>query len=493
MGRLTTLLCTILTATLLTSCASFPPNSELVEFDRSTGYRFADLDPGPGNTDSLFVVVVMSGGGTRAAALSYGVLEALRDTPIRWKGQDKSLLDEVDIVSSVSGGSFTAAYFALHHEALFDGTYEQVFLKHDVEGDLLRKLLVPTNLLRILGPSFGRSDLAAEYHNEHIFKGATYRQLIEQNSRPFLVVNATDMSLGAQFPFIQDQFDLLCSDLSSLPLGRSVASSSAFPGLLTPLTFENYSGSCGFKDYPWVELAEEDRRMNADRAIRADQRRSYYTPPVADGSRRFVHLVDGGVSDNIGLRGPYYAISSTDPAYSILRMMNNEEVEKLVVIVVNAATDPEKHLDESASVPGLTKVLTAAATVPLDNYSVDTVALLRSKISEFNAGYDNLRDCSDVLGSECPGKSLDASGLHPVDLYLVEVAFEFIPDPGERAWFKNLPTNFHLPPKTVDRLRHVGCTLYGGDPELDQLLNGAGRTSDRVSGTPPQCGPRPAP
>ena len=49
------------------------------------------------------------------------------------------------------------------------------------------------------------------------------------------------MTLGARFEFTQDQFDLLCSDLSTVPVARAVAASSAFPILLSPLTLHNYS------------------------------------------------------------------------------------------------------------------------------------------------------------------------------------------------------------------------------------------------------------
>lgn len=472
---------------LLGACGTFPENPELDRFDERTGYRFELLEPGPRNTDSLFVIVTLSGGGTRAAALGYGVLDALRRTRITWRGEEKTLLDEVDIVSSVSGGSFTAAYYALHREKLFDGRFDEVFLERDVQSELLGELFVPANWLKLAGRSYGRSDLAAEYYHERIFDRATYRALIEDGRRPFFVINATDMSLGARFPFIQDQFDLICSDLSAIPVARAVAASSAFPGLLAPLTFRNRAGGCGFEDYEWVRRAEADRRRNAGRAILADQRRSYYDPPPGAGPRDFVHLVDGGVADNIGLRGPLYAIASTDPTYSILRKINEELVDKVVVVVVNAATDPYTDWDRSAAVPDAKAVIQAAATAPLDNYSADTVALLEAKVGEFNQSYDSLVACDAALAARCPGSSLHPEQLHPVDLYVVEVAFDFVADAADRARYKNIGTTFSLPAETVGALKRVGCTLLRDDPELERLLAGRGRTRERVSGTAPAC------
>src|SRR5690606_5982512 len=99
-------------------------------------YRFTDLKPGPNNTDELFVCLTFSGGGTRAAALAYGLLEAMRETelpPLEPGGPPRTLLDEVDVISSVSGGSFTAAAYGLWREGLFDGRFEHRFLRHNVQ------------------------------------------------------------------------------------------------------------------------------------------------------------------------------------------------------------------------------------------------------------------------------------------------------------------------------------------------------------------------
>ena len=161
--------------------------------------------------------MTFSGGGTRAAALAYGVLEALRDTKIEWQGRRESLLDEVDVISSISGGSFPAAYYALRGRKIFD-EFPQKFLYRPIQSDLLKLALTPTSWLRLAGPSYGRSDLAADFYDREVFGGGTYADVIARGRRPFVVLNATDMTSGAQFPFIQDEFDLLCSDLARVPL-----------------------------------------------------------------------------------------------------------------------------------------------------------------------------------------------------------------------------------------------------------------------------------
>jgi len=456
-------------ALLLTACASFPPgNPPLAQYAPDAGYRFERLERGD-NTDELFVIVTFSGGGTRAAALAYGVLEALRDTSIEWRGRRVSLLDEVDVISSISGGSFPAAYYALRGRQIFD-EFPDRFLYRPVQGELLKQLLSPANWLKLAAPAYGRSDLAAEFYDREVFAGATYADVIARNRRPFVVLNATDMTTGTQFPFIQDQFDLMCSDLAGVPLARAAASSSAFPGGLTALTFSNYAGTCGYRQPEWVQHASEDHasRVNRARTARAENRLSLAAEGPA--KRPYIHLTDGGVADNIGLRGPLDAITSTNHPWSVLQMLNNQKVDKLVVIVVNAATNPATGRDQTASVPGLIDTLTTAATVPLDNYTSDTLDLLTATVNEVNEDARLVDGCKRLMARQGAQCTANIPSPHRVDLYPVQVAFEYIVPAEERDWFKNLPTSFELPRDTVDRLRAVGRRLLREDPKFQGLL-----------------------
>lgn len=457
---------------LLASCASFTPqNPPLARYAPEAGYRFERLESGD-NSDELFVIVTFSGGGTRAAALAYGVLEALRDTSIEWQGRKLSLLDEVDVISSISGGSFPAAYYALRGKRMFD-EFPEKFLYRPVQSDLIKLAIAPSSWPKLAAPAYGRSDLAAEFYHREVFAGATYADVIARKARPFVILNATDMTTGAQFPFIQDQFDLLCSDLAGVPLARAAASSSAFPGGLTALTFKNYAGSCGYRQPAWVQLAVEDHasRVNPRRTARAENRLSL----AAEGpARPYLHLTDGGVADNIGLRGPLEAIASLNHPWSVLQRMNQKKIGKLVVIVVNAATDPATGRDQSASVPGLVDTLTTAATVPLDNYSFDTVELLRKTVQEFDTDARLAEDCNRLSARKGEQCALRLPAPHKVDLYPIQVAFDYLAAREERTWFKNLPTTFELPRETIDRLRAVARRLLAEDPQFQNLLQALG-------------------
>src|SRR5437870_3787292 len=196
-------------ALFASGCAHYPVNAPLAAVDGRTGYRFENTAFST-NSDDLLLMLAFSGGGTRAAALSYGVLEQLAKTEIGPPGVEHRMLDDVGLISSVSGGSFTAAYYALHGNRIFED-FEKRFLKKRVQSGLLLRTLAPWNQVRLASPRFSRSDLAAEYYDDLLFNHATFGDL----TGPFLSINATDVSSGARFEFTQDEFDLIRSDVST--------------------------------------------------------------------------------------------------------------------------------------------------------------------------------------------------------------------------------------------------------------------------------------
>src|SRR5215475_9409208 len=238
-------------ALLASGCAHWPPTPPL-EKAGAPGYR-TDESPHPGQSDDVLLVLAFSGGGTRAAALGYGVLEELRRTEVTINGAKRRLLDEVDLISAVSGGTFPAAYYALRGEKTFD-EFEAKVLARNFETELVWRILTPTNWFRLPSGTFGKSDLFAEIYDETVFDHATFAEL-KKAGGPFVIINGTDLTSGARFNFTQEQFDAICGDLSQVTLGRAVATSTALPPILTPITFENRGGTCRRKPPAWQAAA----------------------------------------------------------------------------------------------------------------------------------------------------------------------------------------------------------------------------------------------
>ncbi|MGM0693404.1 MAG: patatin-like phospholipase family protein [Pseudomonadota bacterium] len=438
-------------AALFSGCAHYPVNTSLERHDPNSGYRLETL-PSGGNSGSLLVALSFSGGGTRAAALAYGTLERLARTEIAWEGRRKRLLDEVDIISSVSGGSYTAAYYALYRDRLFED-FEVEFLKRNVQGEITRKLLTPTSLVRSWSPRFGRSDLMAEYLDDQLFHDATFADL-QRQGRPFVLINASDLSLGTRFEFSQDQFDLLCSDLSPYPLSRAVAASSAVPIALTPLTLRNYAGSCDYQEPGWVQAALTDRASSARRYYKASELRSYL-----DAERRpYIHLLDGALSDNTGLRALLDRILSREDPLRPAKALDTQALRKVVLIMVSAETRPDLSIDRIGSVPTPMQVVRNVKDTPINRYSFETIEL-------FKAYFDGWAQRPREHAEDVP----------PTEFYLVEVTLEAIEDERQREDFMAIPTSLHLPADQVDALRATAGRLLDESPGFRRLMDDLGR------------------
>ncbi|MBW2384114.1 MAG: patatin-like phospholipase family protein, partial [Deltaproteobacteria bacterium] len=154
----------------LVGCMTAPPKNWPLEGGRINNLAETSGIASPDRSGRILLLLTFSGGGTRAAAFSYGALQELAQTHIELGGARRRLFDEVDLVSAVSGGSFTAAYLGLHGDGIFDD-YEDIFLRKNVQSGLIWEVLRPRYWLGLL--RIDRSQLAANYYDMKIFHGAT--------------------------------------------------------------------------------------------------------------------------------------------------------------------------------------------------------------------------------------------------------------------------------------------------------------------------------
>ncbi|MHB8881424.1 MAG: patatin-like phospholipase family protein [Thermodesulfovibrionales bacterium] len=455
--RIGLLFIVLLGVLLITGCAHYPVNQPLKEYNPDAGYRAKSMRL-PGRSDDMLFFLTFSGGGTRAAAFSYGVLETLADTEIVIGGKGRRLLDEVDTISSVSGGSFTAGYYGLFGDRIFRD-FEGRFLKKNVQGALLWRVFNPVSMVRLLSPYFDRSDLAAEYYDRHIFDGGTIGDIAARKG-PMIIINATDMTHGVRVGFTQDMFDIICSDLTDFPVARAVAASSAVPVLLSPLTVRNYGGSCNYV------MPEPINRVLREEAI--SDRRTYLVnnniKPYLDSKKKpYLHLIDGGVADNLGLRAIVDRVVFRGDFWETIRNTHHENVRKVVFMVVNAETQPDSILDSTEIPPAFAAMLESYATIAIERYNVETIALLKENLKEW-AGQVSSGRCSDKAVSTEPGSCGD------IQFYMVEVKFDALKDELERRYFKRLSTSFALAPEEVDSLRAAARRILAESEEFQRLL-----------------------
>ncbi len=437
----------IVAASCATSTTQLPASRFPDKGGAGKGYRFENLAGGK-QENKLFVCLAFSGGGTRAAALAYGAMLALRQTRIDWPRKGETLLDEVDCISSVSGGSFPAAYYALYHDRIFED-FESRFLYRNIEGALALKALAPWNWPWLVSPYYSRIDLAADMYDDELFDHATYDRLVTQGQRPFVILNATNIGSGNRFPFTQDQFDLIGSDLGPYPIARGVAASSAFPFLLSPLTLESYQPLQGFPKLTEYQNGLQDYDINRSNYYWSQSQQNYLDQP-----HPYVHLMDGGLADNIGLRPIIYEYESTG-----FINRNIPDIDRLVVIAVNARTVSKDKISDSHHTPHIIpSVAMATATIAMDNYSADSVDSVARLATELKKAKED----SAKFGGKLK--------LHAPEPYVIELSFEAIPSEQVRTKFYEIGTNFDLPSDQVKALINMGCVLLKNDPTFRCML-----------------------
>lgn len=448
----------LLLALLASGCAHYPVNEPLKEYDPDYGYRAKNMRV-DGKSDELLMFVTFSGGGTRAAAFSYGVLEELENTEIVIGGKKRRLLDEVNTISSVSGGSFTAGYYGLFGERIFQD-FESRFLKKNVQGEIARRIFLdPLNWVRLFSPYFDRSDLAAEYYDQHIFDGGTIGDIAARKG-PMIIINATDMTYGIRLGFTQDAFDVICSDLSHFPVGRAVAASSAVPILLTPITVRNYAGSCHYRMPEVLASVFTESAMTERQSFLANN----ITPYLDSAKKPYIHLLDGGVADNLGLRAILDRIVFRGNFWKTVKGTHHENVHKVVFLVVNAETQPDSLWDRIEEPPAFSAMLESYASIAIERYNVETLALLKEGLKEW---------AEQVRQERCTGGRIasDPGSCGDIRFYVVEVKFDALKDEQERWYFKRLPTSFVLDPEDVDKLRNAARKILAESKEFQRLLS----------------------
>jgi len=435
----------------LAGCAAVHPvNQPLREVDPDGGYRWG-AGRRPDNDPGTLLILTFSGGGARAAAFSYGVLEELRRTEVRAPSGSRRMLDEVDFITGISGGSFTALSYALYGERLFS-EYERRFLKRDVDAALIERALRPLNWGRF------RSEIAADYYDEILFGGATYGDLMTKGM-PTTIVGATAISLGARIAFAQGNFDVLCSDLRTFPLSQAAAASSAVPVVLTPLTLRNYGGSCGYRLPPWAETGFRSRE-GAWPGNRFEQRLRALQLLSNGRERPYLHLVDGGIADNLGLYLIIEELQELEASRAFRAAFGLGGLRRIAIIVVNAHSNPDLGWEKDPLPPPDIALLLQAVSVPIDRYSYETLDALQDLITEWTLRREAQRQAVHPAADALPA----------IEFSVVNVSFDELPDAAERRYLLNLPTRLSLPPEDIDRLRAAAGQLLRGSAAFQKLV-----------------------
>ena len=171
-----------------------------------------------------------------------------------------------------------------------------------------------------------------------------------------------------------------------------------------------------------------------------------------------VHLVDGGLSDNIALRALIESSGVAGGVDQLLKFVRVKNVRKFVILAVNAETSPDVMEYRSDHVPVMSKAMGALIDVPINRYSFDTIQLLRIGVAKWQ---QELRTKQ---------RDSDSPFAPDAEIYFINVSLAEIADPDERASLMKIPTTLYLTEEQIDRLLLAASRLIRHSPDFQRLM-----------------------
>ncbi len=404
-----------------------------------------------------------SGGGTRAAAFAFGVLQELAKTEQASRnGVRSALIEHVSLVSGVSGGSVTAAYFALRGRETI-AEFRKKFLLQDVEANLSTSVNVTNLVLLTKGGVNDRSGLPT-WLDKNLFHGATYADVLKPG-HPQLWINASDIFNRTTFIFNNMNFGALCSDLKKYPLSEAVAASAALPLVFAPIVIENYADRCQFTPPDWVYSADRPGAPAILQASAAAIQRYREKTDV-----KYVKLLDGGMTDNLGLSGFVLELAAATKPYEPLTPKQAVNLKRFLFIVVDAGRPPGGDIAKNVESPELLELIQAVSDTAVD---ANVRAAYDAFVSEMEKWRERLVEyrCS-LTPPEVASLRGTTEGWNCQDLTLqvAKVSFDQMREPSVKVRLEKIPTRFKLPKDDVDLLISSAGSLLRQNSNYKEFL-----------------------
>lgn len=460
----------VLAVAALAGCSSYRPwlNAGLPATSDGAPPVAPQAPPRP--SGPVVAAVTLSGGGARAAAFGLGVVRELKATTFNIDGHPTTLLDQVGLVSGVSGGSILAAHYAAFGDETLT-RFEPDFLMVPFEAGLIRQAFAPTRLYHLTSPWYGRSHILAQRLDE-LYQGRSFGDLRRRPNAPDLMVTATDLTTGTPFDFTPEQFGLICSDLDRTPLSFAVAASSAVPILLSPMTLQNHAGECAPVPLPRHTATAADDYRTRLLALSAQSYRDAKERP-------FIHLVDGGVSDNTGARLLLDRLLAGGSIATSFKDAPPGSIRRMVLITVNSERDLAERIDSSDRVPTTGQVIETLVFGAGARETQVTLAMLND---------DERRWQEELMRTRgTPGSPFSADA----ELHIVSVSLHDVPDDKIRHSLLRVPTAFTIEALDVRELQKAGAQALRSSVEFRKVRDGLARLDEPLL-SPPAADTAPA-
>jgi NTE family protein len=235
--------------------------------------------------------------------------------------------------------------------------------------------------------------------------------------------------------------------------------------LLTPVAFQDYSSGCQGKlrNGEWIRVdLSNPYTPYLNLAEYKDARYSNDLRHGPDPYRRidYLYFLDGGLADNLGIRSLRSALIASYDDAQVLRAINDGKIRKLVVIVVNARSDPPNKLYQQSQQPGLVGQIQAVTSVPIDANTANSETALTALLGELAQAAAGATGQAKFAGMRIYGITVDYDQIPadtPAHIALRDVA-------------KDVPTSWTLTPPQLQVTEEAGRFLLRRHPCYRALL-----------------------
>ena len=255
-------------------------------------------------------------------------------------------------------------------------------------------------------------------------------------------------------------FDLICSDLEQMPIARAVAASAAFPGLFSPVTLTNHAAECGGRQPGWLRhITKEQRRDPLSRlGARAAVTERYLDPD----DMRYVHLTDGGVADNLGMRMMGGMMQNLAQSPDELVSRGLDRVRRILVISVDGQGAQDVSVARQRVVGGLLQVFGLVSGAQIGRIRFETMITVNQQLQEVTRALRVARCGRAAVIGGAPCGDVESS--------LIRISLADVPDDAKREQLQAIPTTLTLTREQVDLLIEAGRTGVTTSPELRKFL-----------------------
>lgn len=218
------------------------------------------------------------------------------------------------------------------------------------------------------------------------------------------------------------------------------------PVLFDPVVVKNHAGCNAGVSSPLLDVAVSRSQNKSELQLTINGLESYSDKQ----GRKYAHFVDGGITDNLGLRSIYDVFELGGGARRTADALNLKPIERFVIISVNAEVKPQNTIDQTRRHPSLFESANAMSDVQLQRYNVSTTDVMKKSLNRW-AG------------------QLSTPSNH-VKPYFIQLNFKDAKDEGVRDALNKIPTSFNLTDEQVDLLIKTGSDLLYQHPEFKRLL-----------------------